>query len=238
MQGACAVPCFCPTLYFCSLHLIFAPSSSEVAVGFLVFLYLVHKFAPAAHASNNIFSPFKFLCILLFEKMFVQVHGLQQSIPGPSPSWCDLCKTWSCHVESWKWTRQAAKLQETPLSSLLTAPSYLSLPSNGFPEHCREMRADTPSFHLPFSPTSFVLCPFLPTPEFQENATLNLENRIAGTAPRPTGMGPALGEAIHTGVVRMNPLYLGEAVTSSLGPLSLSGEVSASHTFTCMWITC
>ena len=33
-------------------------------------------------------------------------------------------------------------------------------------------------------------------------------------------MGPALGEAIHTGVVRMNPLYLGEAVTSSLGPLT------------------
>ena len=71
----------------------------------LVFLYLVHKFAPVTHASSNIFSPFKFLCILLFEETFVQVHGLQQSVPGPSPSRCDLCKTRSCCVESWKWTR-------------------------------------------------------------------------------------------------------------------------------------
>ena len=101
-----------------------------------------------------------------------------------------------------------------PLSSLLSAPSYLSIPSTGFPEHCREMRAGTPSFHLPFSSTSFVLCPFLPTPEFQENVTLSLEDRIAGTAPWPTGVGPALGEAIHTGVVRMKPLYPGEALQS------------------------
>ena len=98
------------------------------------------------------------------------------------------------------WTRQAAKLQETPLSSLLRAPSYLPLPSSGFPEHCREMRADTPSFHPPFSPTSFVLCPFLPTFEFQGNVTLSLENRIAGAAPWPTGVGPALGGGhSHTG---------------------------------------
>ena len=61
----------------------FAPGSSEVAVGFLVFLYLlVHNLPPLCmHAA--IFSPLWFLCILLLEEMFVPVQALQQRGPGP-----------------------------------------------------------------------------------------------------------------------------------------------------------
>ena len=47
MQGACAVACF----FFFSERSAFAPSSSEMAVGFLVFLYLlVHNFVLTAKA--------------------------------------------------------------------------------------------------------------------------------------------------------------------------------------------
>ena len=49
----------------------FALSSSEVAVGFLDFLYLLaHNFSPLC-MSAAIFSPLEFLCSLLLEEMFV-----------------------------------------------------------------------------------------------------------------------------------------------------------------------
>ena len=70
MQGACTVPCF-------------APSSAEVAAGLLgLFVSCCPEFAPTVHAV--IFSPLEFLCILLFEEMFVQVQVLQQSVPSPA----------------------------------------------------------------------------------------------------------------------------------------------------------
>ena len=47
VQGSCAGPCF-------------SPDTSEVAVGFLVFLYLVHSL-PRLHAV--VFSPLQFPCI-------------------------------------------------------------------------------------------------------------------------------------------------------------------------------
>ena len=61
----------------------FAPSSSEVAVGFLVFLYLVVHNLPQLDMHTVIFSPLWFLCILLLEETFVQVQALQQRVPGP-----------------------------------------------------------------------------------------------------------------------------------------------------------
>ena len=75
-QGACAGPCFCPQ------HPAFAPGSSEMAVGFLVFLYLVHNL-PQLCMHAVIFSPLWFLCILLLEKVFVWVQALQQRVPDP-----------------------------------------------------------------------------------------------------------------------------------------------------------
>ena len=60
----------------------FAPSSSEVAVGFLIFLYLVVHNLPQLCMHAAIFSPFQFLCIFLLEEMFVQVQALQQRVPG------------------------------------------------------------------------------------------------------------------------------------------------------------
>ena len=61
----------------------FAPGSSEVAVGFLVFLYLVVHYLPQLHMPTVIFSPLSFLCILLLKETFVQVQALQQRVPGP-----------------------------------------------------------------------------------------------------------------------------------------------------------
>ena len=52
------------------------PGSSEVAAGFLVFLYLVWNFPQLCmHAVT--FSPIHFLCILLLEERFVQVQAPQ-----------------------------------------------------------------------------------------------------------------------------------------------------------------
>ena len=52
------------------------PGSSEVAAGFLAFLYLVWNFPQLCmHAVT--FSPIHFLCILLLEERFVQVQAPQ-----------------------------------------------------------------------------------------------------------------------------------------------------------------
>ena len=61
---------------------VFAPGSSKVAVGFLVFLYLVVHNLPQLRVYAVIFSPFYFLCILLLEKTFVQVQALQHCSKG------------------------------------------------------------------------------------------------------------------------------------------------------------
>ena len=62
----------------------FSPKSSEVAVGFLVFLhFLVHNL-PRLCMHVVIFSPLYLLCILLLKEMFVQVQTPQQRVPGPS----------------------------------------------------------------------------------------------------------------------------------------------------------
>ena len=61
----------------------FAPGSSSwlLEVGFLVFLYLVHKLPrEAMHAV--IFSPL--LLPILLEERFVQIQALQQRVPGPT----------------------------------------------------------------------------------------------------------------------------------------------------------
>ena len=58
-----------------------APSSSEVAVGFLVFLYLVHNLQ-RFHRYAIILSLLQFLRILLLEETFAQAQALQQRVPG------------------------------------------------------------------------------------------------------------------------------------------------------------
>ena len=59
---------------------VFAPGSSEVAVGYLVSLYLVVQNLSHLHMCMAIFSPLKFLCNLLMEEMFFQVQALQQNV--------------------------------------------------------------------------------------------------------------------------------------------------------------
>ena len=77
----------CPLLWWYCGHAqypVFAPSSSEVAVGlFLVFLYPFVCNLPQLHRPTVIFSPLWFLCILLF-KMFVQVQRLQEGSQVPA----------------------------------------------------------------------------------------------------------------------------------------------------------
>ena len=54
--------------------LLFAPSSSKVAIGFLVSLYLWGSAcAPTAHECSSI----QFLCVLLFQERYVQLQALQ-----------------------------------------------------------------------------------------------------------------------------------------------------------------
>ena len=67
----------------------FAPSSSEVAVGVSVSLYLVVQNLPHLRVHAVIFSPLSFLCISLLEEMFVSVQALQQRVPGLSLSRVD-----------------------------------------------------------------------------------------------------------------------------------------------------
>ena len=64
---------------------VFAPSSSEVAVGFF-WSFCMYPFVcnlPQLHRPTVIFSPLFFLCILLFE-MFVQVQRLQEGSQVPA----------------------------------------------------------------------------------------------------------------------------------------------------------
>lgn len=49
----------------------FAPSSPEVSVGFLVFLYFVVHNLPQLHMHPVIFGPLYFLSIVLLEEAFV-----------------------------------------------------------------------------------------------------------------------------------------------------------------------
>ena len=69
---------------FCYRHPVFAPGSSEVVVGFLVFLYLVVYSLPQLCMRTVIFSPLEFLCILTLVEIFVQVQALQQRVLGLS----------------------------------------------------------------------------------------------------------------------------------------------------------
>ena len=78
-----------------SQYPVFAPGSSEVAVGYLVSVYLVvqnlpqlHMCTAQLHVRTVIFSPLKFLYILLMEEMFFQVQALQQ-------------KVWSLSLSQW-----------------------------------------------------------------------------------------------------------------------------------------
>ena len=81
VQGACAGPCFF------SQPPAFAPSSSEVALGLFWFLFiLLSRICPDWACTQLFLVPYKFLCILLLEEMFVQVQALQQKVPGPSLS--------------------------------------------------------------------------------------------------------------------------------------------------------
>ena len=59
-----------------------AHNTSEVAVGFLVFSYLVFHNLTQLHMHAIIFNPLQFLCILMFDVTFVQVHSLQQTVPA------------------------------------------------------------------------------------------------------------------------------------------------------------
>lgn len=78
MQGACAVACF-----FFPQHSAFVPSSSEMAVGFLVFLYLLVHNLPQLCMHAVIFSVLEFLCLVLLEEMFVWIRALQGRVPSP-----------------------------------------------------------------------------------------------------------------------------------------------------------
>ena len=63
---------------------LFAPGISEEPVGLLPFctLFII---CPSCTCYVVIFSPLQFLCILLLEETFVQVHALLYRVPGPRP---------------------------------------------------------------------------------------------------------------------------------------------------------
>ena len=70
----------------------FAPSSSELAVGFFCcccFVSCVQNL-PQLCMHAVIFSPLQFLSILLLKERCVQVQALQQRVPGPRLSHWDL----------------------------------------------------------------------------------------------------------------------------------------------------
>ena len=64
---------------------VFAPSSSEVAVGYFWSFCILSIICPNCTCTQVLFffSPLEFLCILLLEETFVQVQALQQRRPGP-----------------------------------------------------------------------------------------------------------------------------------------------------------
>ena len=63
-------------------HPAFAPSSSEAAVEFL--LFLSYPYFPQWCMHEAIFSSLSFVFILLFEETFVQVQAPQQRVSGPT----------------------------------------------------------------------------------------------------------------------------------------------------------
>ena len=72
VQGTCTVLCFC------SEHPTFVLNSSAVAVGFLVFWYLVHNL-PHLHRHANI--PYSFLVFCCSKRHLSRLQALQQSVP-------------------------------------------------------------------------------------------------------------------------------------------------------------
>ena len=66
----------------------FAPCSSEVAVGFFIFLYLVVHNLPQLRRQllAVTFRPFSFFVFCCSEEAFVQVPALQPKVPGPPVS--------------------------------------------------------------------------------------------------------------------------------------------------------
>ena len=72
----------CPLLWWCCVQGAFAPRSSEVAFGFLVFLYLVHNF-PQLHMYTIIFSSFVFCC---WRRRLSRCkhYSKGSQVPGPS----------------------------------------------------------------------------------------------------------------------------------------------------------
>lgn len=117
------------------------------------------------------------------------------------------------------WTKQLTWASVDLRSALLSAPVLPSFLTPGFLQSCRDVRADTP-FHLLFSlPPSFSAL-FCPSPEFREDVTLSLGNRVRGTAPWPTSS--ALGGRPFTqGLFKMNSV-----TWARLWPLSLSGDLA------------
>ena len=90
VPGACAVPCFC------SQHPVFAPSSSEVAVGFflfvcLVFLYLVVQDLPQLCVHTVIFSPYGFFVFCCSRRLLSRCKHCSEGsqVSGPSLSHFD-----------------------------------------------------------------------------------------------------------------------------------------------------
>ena len=71
----------------------FAPGSSEVALGFLVSVYLVHNL-PQLRMHTFIFSPLQFLCILSPEETSVHVQAQQQTVSGPKSLLILTVTTW------------------------------------------------------------------------------------------------------------------------------------------------
>ena len=83
VQGACTVPCFCYQLP------VFAPGSSEVAVGlFCGFFVSFVQNLPQLHMHTVTFSPFQFLPVLRFVERCVQVQALQHCSRGSQVPAC------------------------------------------------------------------------------------------------------------------------------------------------------
>ena len=82
-RGHGTVPCFC------SQHPVFAPGSSEVAVGiFGLFVSFGSRICPSCPMHTVIFSSIQFLCILLLEERCVQIQALQHCSRGSQVPAC------------------------------------------------------------------------------------------------------------------------------------------------------
>ena len=93
MQGACMLLLF--------LTPASTPTSSELAVEFPVFLYIVHKLPQLdMHTIFLVSYNFFIFCCLVS-----QVQALQPRVPGSSLSWkhsSEPCSWWPSHI-SWTW---------------------------------------------------------------------------------------------------------------------------------------